>query len=432
MKNNNNLLQTDKNFVYKGKIYPIDFVLLTRRSQFFRNHQKEYDNITNIEIYDNGIDIPEDSINSFISFCQFEQNDLKITELNVYPLRHLAIKYEVPGIVELTSNYIASNNENLALQSLHFNLQHNLPDSTDEDFISTHFFDYINDSKLLQLPVPVIYRLLRKSKFSKINNLDDEHQNQLFDFLFKCLDEHKKQASILFSDIEIKDLRSNVIHLLLNEYASIFDFNMINSKNSLKMVYEMLGEINKMKFEQQSFLLDVKNKFEKLQAQIDDLTKIVGLQKSEISDLKKTVSLQKSEISDLKTSNNLKMDNIIASIKEKVADLKQNAVIDKNAIEQEISKMNNEIQNNKNFIEQQKNMQQYFITKDHLRRILQAGRDKTRNVTFWVEYKTWTNPDGFWSNGPVCMGDNLVNWGDGQKHLNWETFQPWDAAIASI
>ena len=60
--------------------------------------------------------------------------------------------------------------------------------------------------------------------------MDDQHRNQIFDFMFKCLDEHKKSASILFKNCDLNDANIDIINRLLNDYKDIFDFNMINTK----------------------------------------------------------------------------------------------------------------------------------------------------------------------------------------------------------
>ena len=286
-----NLLQKDKNIVYKGKFYPIDFILLTRRSRFFSERIDEYFNIKNIEISDNGIEIPEESIKNFISFCQFEQKEIDITNSNVFSLHQLAIEYNVPGLIQMTSNYIATNNKNLVIQLIYHNYIYNQPDIADEDFISTHFFDYINDLMLIKLPIPILYRILNNPNIQKIDDMDDSHKHQIFNFMFKCLDEHKRSASILFKNCNLND--TDIINRLLNDYKDIFDFNMINSETTVKKIPEMLNEINKMKIEQSKFLSDAQNKFDFFLAKLNELTNIIHIQNEEIGELKETINLQK-------------------------------------------------------------------------------------------------------------------------------------------
>ena len=109
----------------------------------------------------------------------------------MFSIHQLAIEHNVPGLIKLTHNYITDNCKDLAIQSLLHNLQLNQPFANDANYISAYFFNYINDSRLFKLPV--LYRILNNPKLQKINEMDHDHQNQIFDFMFKCLDEHKNQ-----------------------------------------------------------------------------------------------------------------------------------------------------------------------------------------------------------------------------------------------
>lgn len=106
------------------------------------------------------------------------------------------MEYIVPGLIKLTNDYITDNNKGFVIQSLHHNHQNNQLDEVDEDYISAHFFDYINDSRLIEFPIPVLYIIPNNPNLTKFNEMDQDHQNQTFKFMFKCIDEHKKQASI--------------------------------------------------------------------------------------------------------------------------------------------------------------------------------------------------------------------------------------------
>ena len=100
----------------------------------------------------------------------------------------------------------------------------------EEDIISSHFFEYTNDIRLVQLPIPVLFRIIKKSDLS-FDSMSEEIQMNFFDFLFKCLDEHGKQASTLFSDIDFSKVKIDVFSRLQNDYSEKFDFKMIDSKS---------------------------------------------------------------------------------------------------------------------------------------------------------------------------------------------------------
>ena len=365
-------LRKDKNMIYKEKSYPIDFMVLTRYSLFFYEKQNEYKDIKNIEISDNGIEIHEDSIKNFILFCQFEHSKIHITNSNVFSLRQLAIDYNVPGLIKITNDHITTNNKDLVIQSLYHHYLHNHPDNADEDYISAHFFDYINDTRLIKLPVAILYRILNNSNIQKIDDMDDQHRNQIFDFMFKCLDEHKKSASILFKNCDLNDANIDIINRLLNDYKDIFDFNMINTKETLKRIPVILNEINKIKLEHTQFLSNAQLQFNSFQTKINELMNLIHNQSEEINVLKDTIDAQKKEINDLKELNVLQASNLENSINDKMNDLTQNITNNKQSFEQELNKLKEKIQNTQNIVDQHENAQKLFVTKKQLRNVFPA------------------------------------------------------------
>ena len=48
--------------------------------------------------------------------------------------------------------------------------------------------------------------------------------NEIIDFLFKCLDKYGRIASVLFGFVDFSDTRRDYLKRLLNGYSSIFDF----------------------------------------------------------------------------------------------------------------------------------------------------------------------------------------------------------------
>ena len=261
---------------------------------------------------------------------------------------------------------------------------------------------------------------------------DDEHQNQIFDFMFHCLDKYKKPASILFQNFDLDVIDFTFINRLLNEYEDIFDFNMLNAKTNLKKASEMMSEIKKIKLEQSIFYSDVQSKFDFFQAKINDLINIVNNQNREIDELKETICLQNKEINDLKESNSLEISSLKELVNDRNNNLQQNITTEKNEIEKELISLKEAMQNIQNNIAQQVDERQLFVTKDHLRQVLQAGPEKTRSIEFWVENKTWTDQERNWSNGIACIGDSLNNWINDRKNLRWNAFESWDAAIRTV
>lgn len=72
----------------------------------------------------------------------------------------------------------------------------NLNLSEEEALISQSLFEYIDGPQLISLPIPILYRILVAQNITSMKLAD---QNRIIDFLFKCLDHHKRNASMLFS-----------------------------------------------------------------------------------------------------------------------------------------------------------------------------------------------------------------------------------------
>lgn len=113
------LVRANKNIIYKGKKYPIDFNLIQNQSNYFYTNCDKYANSQDIPLSEELIDISDESIQCFISSCQNER--FEINDSNVFALHQLSIRYEVPCLKALTDEYIKENNKTLILQSIQYN-----------------------------------------------------------------------------------------------------------------------------------------------------------------------------------------------------------------------------------------------------------------------------------------------------------------------
>lgn len=157
------LIRPDKNFVYKHKKYPIDFSMIKKYSNYFYNERKNYKGIKDIPLQLNGFEVCEESIPIFIACCQNQPFD--ITNSTVFSLYQLSNQFDVPELNKLSNEYIQKNHNNLVLQSIKFKLENqnsevNFDLSKEEDVISSHFFEYINDEQLVSLPIQILYRII--------------------------------------------------------------------------------------------------------------------------------------------------------------------------------------------------------------------------------------------------------------------------------
>lgn len=234
----------DKNIVNKGKKYLVDFQLMQQYSNYFRKHRDAYLFIENINISTDIVDENDSCIEMFIKAIQNE--DFSINEENIYSLHQLSIIYDVPSLNILTQKYINKHDANYILKSIEYkqklyekNIKDSMnePESTntkyEEETIATNINDYIKNEDLVKLPVSMLYRILNHP------NMNKQYDKELEDFLFKCLKEHKQSASILFSNEHQNFLTEKTLLQLINEYNDIFDFEMINGKDIVKIIKEM-------------------------------------------------------------------------------------------------------------------------------------------------------------------------------------------------
>ncbi|KAK8886368.1 hypothetical protein M9Y10_041831 [Tritrichomonas musculus] len=260
-------IRCDKNFVYKGKKYPIDFSLIQNNSNYFYDNRMKYIDSEDIEL-DETIELTDDVIQSFINCCHIEP--FQITNSNLFSLNYLSCKYEVPELTKYTQNYISSNDKSLVFQSLEFkkkfdpnksypdlNLDTILDTSKEEEIISDNFDGYFNDDRLLSLSIPVIDRIIKKRLKSIQENQDFEKMTQITDFLFKCLDHFNINASILFLNVDFDNQPSELVVKLITEYSGKFDFSMINSKSLVKTTSQLISEVSKLKFDYNSKLAEL-------------------------------------------------------------------------------------------------------------------------------------------------------------------------------
>lgn len=142
-------------------------------------------------------------------------------------MKYLADLYEIFDLIESTNQYITKHHSELAIEILCQNeFNKNLNTSTYEDIISEHFHDYIEDERIFNLKISTIYRILKKyqEKNGSEKVSSNENNNSFIVFLFKCLDKYGREASVLFSCIDLKEMGSEYLNLLINKYSKIFDF----------------------------------------------------------------------------------------------------------------------------------------------------------------------------------------------------------------
>ena len=262
----------NKNFIFQGKKYPVDFNIIQHNSNYFYKCANQYKSIEDIEIPDQPINISEESFQTFISACQNEFFEIK--DSNIIELHHLSISFDVPKLTWQTNEYIKTHNEDLVFKliqyKIHLNKENRAIDLANEEImIASHFFKYVNNSNLAQLPIPNIYRIINIVKM-QINQMDNFKQSQFIEFMFKCLDMHKKEASVLFLNLNLKNKQTEIIWRLITKYSNIFDFQMIDHNLLINEIKKLNDSNIELKQKLQVTLKDLENVKKKAHNDIDN------------------------------------------------------------------------------------------------------------------------------------------------------------------
>lgn len=128
------------------------------------------------------------------------------------------------------------------INSILTKIQNNLLSCAEEEaIISENLKDFIIDDIFLSLPIATIYRIL--SKYYKISNSPN---NQIVEFIIKCIDKYQNDASIFlpFLDNEVLDI-SHCIKL--SNYSHITDSKYLINKLiqiNLEQTKQMQNQIN--------------------------------------------------------------------------------------------------------------------------------------------------------------------------------------------
>ena len=234
---NLNIFPDTNYFVYRNKQFPFKIDFFKYSSNFFKNSQIEILNDQYILLLDleteNNLDLSDDTINDFINYVQGQK--ISLTNENVVFLHYLSQKYEVESLLNVSNEYIKDHHQELVIDILLIQQSTtSINTETYENALSDHLSEYIEDDRLLKLKVPIIDRILSKHKIKGKNQIENK---KIIEFLFKYLDIHGKEASVLFYGIDFSEFGLKYLNLLNREYSSTFDFHYVNS-SMIKTMYD--------------------------------------------------------------------------------------------------------------------------------------------------------------------------------------------------
>ena len=156
-------------FIYKNQIYPFNLQIASVVSMKIKKNKEKYklnQRISLLEKREDAINLSEDSIKNFVSFCQCQTID--INDENAIDLNYLSNEYDIPQLRDITNQHITSNDKLLFKQYI-FNLKSGqLNNELYEEAISKLLSEFIDNDDLINLPISSIYRILQKSMAKKL------------------------------------------------------------------------------------------------------------------------------------------------------------------------------------------------------------------------------------------------------------------------
>lgn len=224
-------------------------------------------------------------------------------------------------MTELTKKYISSHNDELAIQFLiMYSNDPTISTEEYEEIISEHFLKYIQDKRLFDIQLPILYRIF--TKYQEMNGNEVLNNQNIVDFLFKCLDKYGRQASVLFTNVDFRFLQHNCLDSLLTKYSKIFDFSYINFA-FLKSLYEQQNEIIRKEIENSKkideFQNQMKQEFEKIKSDHKkDLESQKQTEYENIKNIKNEMSKMKIELEQQLTKQKDKYEKDIITLKKEI------------------------------------------------------------------------------------------------------------------
>lgn len=223
-------------FVLNGKEFPICKFQFCRYSVRFQKDSSLF----NADSYSINSQVSEQSLISFISSCQGKP--FLISTENVLDLQLLAKEFDVPSVSSAIQKYFDDHENELLLQRLEFNVQHNSDYSDLIEKIASQIDDYINLEKMYDFPENIISQIYA----SKSRKTANEHR--LLEFAKQYAEKKGESTSTLLTYInydeltreEIKDLSES--SLMPDKISTSYIFPFL-----LKMIAQAEEQENKIK-----------------------------------------------------------------------------------------------------------------------------------------------------------------------------------------
>lgn len=199
-------------FVYKDKKYPFKFDFFKYASNYFSTNKDELENRKEISLFDTDIEhkitIKDEIIKDFINFVQSKK--IPLNKENVILLNYLSTKYEVSKLEEITNEFIKEEESELVLELI-YEHQNDLIFNTSkyEKIISAQIEKYIDDDRLLDINIPILYRIFQQ--YFNEHQPNKTIKKRIYDFFIQIVDKYGREASILFDGIDLIHEKKDMI-----------------------------------------------------------------------------------------------------------------------------------------------------------------------------------------------------------------------------
>lgn len=399
-------------FVYRSKKYPIKYDFFKYSSNYFQKHQDEIQISQNIQLLDDesetNHDLSDDIITNFINFVQC--TDIKLTPENVVGLNYLSNKYEVLTLKKYTEDYISKNHKDVAIEIL---LQNEEDDTFDlqsyEELISNNFEYYIQNDRLLSLNIPTLHRILAKYRLKKS---DQKTNKEVVEFVFKVLKKNGRCASVLFTEVDFGDSRSEYVDRLLSEFSKEFDFHFINSS----LVQTLYETQNQLLIREEEHMREIEKLNRKMQSEIERIeTKSANDTRKLVDDLRREMIEDMNRIQNEMKQNKIYHEEQLKN--EKDFNEKKSEVVNN-----EIAEIKGEIKKLKEKLNEQKKEAELKAKKESGIELLHDKRGDFNGIIKYLTDKTGGN---LHDNKTIEVTSNSFCSSDHPKNLldfNWDNY----------
>jgi hypothetical protein len=264
--------EKDTSVIFKSEEFPVSSLLFSGLSaKFKREFAKRLTRVT----IDTTAD--RDTVIEFVNACQLRE--CSITVHNALDLLSLAEDWEVPPLQDAVIEFIGRPEHTAALliPSLCRALSRDLDTSLFETQLRSQIPSLLEGDSLLQLPLPVLSRLLTPDPDSDPGSPVD--LRRLFGFLVRCLDHFRPAASVLFSGIRVDELTPDELSRLESHRSFRWCFvsdsvgtSLLNLMGeSSKARHQLLSESESQSVQIRSLMsrvADLSSKFDRLTAEL--------------------------------------------------------------------------------------------------------------------------------------------------------------------